>query len=97
MSVDNPNLAILEHVAKRLDYLVDDVVFLGGCATGLLITDRAAPPIRMTKKDYYRLFSIQRLSAEISEITNAQSALTACPHIWPAVLQRSNCLSPTIL
>ncbi len=49
MSVDNPNLVILEHVAKRLDYLVDDVVFLGGCATGLLITDGAAPPIRMTK------------------------------------------------
>ena len=34
MSVDNPNLAILEHVAKRLDCLVDDVVFLGGCACG---------------------------------------------------------------
>lgn len=25
------------------------MVFLGGCATGLLITDQAAPPIRVTK------------------------------------------------
>lgn len=62
---NNPNLEILEHVAKRLGQLVDDVVFLGGCATGLLVTDSAAPPIRITKDvdvitelasliDYYR-------------------------------------------
>jgi len=25
------------------------MVFLGGCATGLLITDTAAPPIRVTR------------------------------------------------
>ncbi|MBW1848707.1 MAG: hypothetical protein JRJ27_16550 [Deltaproteobacteria bacterium] len=28
--------------------MADDMVFIGGCATGLLITDRGAPPIRAT-------------------------------------------------
>lgn len=50
----------------RLGELADDMVFLGGCATGLLITDSAAPPIRVTRDvdaivqvvslaDYYKL------------------------------------------
>jgi hypothetical protein len=46
--VNNPNLFILEMVTEKLGPLVDAVVFLGGCATGLLITDPAAPPIRAT-------------------------------------------------
>ena len=33
---------------QQLDDLADRVVFLGGCATGLLLTDMAAPPIRFT-------------------------------------------------
>lgn len=62
----NPNLRILELAVKRLGSLADDMVFLGGCATGLLLTDVAAPPIRITQDvdvitevaslgDYYRL------------------------------------------
>lgn len=50
----------------RLGELADEMVFLGGCATGLLITDPAAPPIRVTRdvdaivkvlslNDYYKL------------------------------------------
>jgi len=35
--------------AARLGDLRDELVFLGSCATGLLITDRGAPPIRMTR------------------------------------------------
>ena len=46
--IDDPNLEILEHVASRLGSLVEEVVFLGGCATGLLITDPAAPSIRVS-------------------------------------------------
>jgi predicted nucleotidyltransferase len=45
----NPNLDILVRTVERLGELSDEMVFLGGCATGLLITDKAAPPIRMTK------------------------------------------------
>lgn len=33
----------------RLGELAEEMVFLGGCATGLLITDPAAPPIRVTR------------------------------------------------
>lgn len=62
----NPNLEILVLAVQRLGKLADEMVFLGGCATGLLITDPAAPPIRITRDvdaivqvvsraDYYRL------------------------------------------
>lgn len=63
---NNPNLLILELAVSALGSLVDDMVFLGGCATGLLVTDSAAPSIRATKDvdvitevasllDYHRL------------------------------------------
>jgi hypothetical protein len=42
----NPNLEILEKTVHRLGSLADEMVFLGACATGLLLTDPAAPPIR---------------------------------------------------
>lgn len=45
----NPNLEILEIAVARLGVLVEEMVFLGGCATGLLITDVVAPAIRATK------------------------------------------------
>ena len=45
----NPNLAITEAVAKRLSPLLPDLVFVGGCATGLLITDPASAPVRPTR------------------------------------------------
>ncbi|WP_456376970.1 hypothetical protein [Thiolapillus sp.] len=47
-STSNPNLALLELAVHDLGDLVDDFVFVGGCATGLLIDDAAAPPIRET-------------------------------------------------
>lgn len=45
----NPNMLILELAVARLGPLTDEMVFLGGCATGLLLTDPAAPPIRVTQ------------------------------------------------
>lgn len=45
----NPNLEILLLAVEQLGALVDEMVFLGGSATGLLITDPAASPIRVTK------------------------------------------------
>lgn len=44
----NPNLEILALAVDQLGQLAEEMVFLGGCATGLLITDSAAPPIRPT-------------------------------------------------
>ena len=45
----NPNIEILEVAARALGPVCDDLVFLGGCATALLITDPAAPPVRVTR------------------------------------------------
>ena len=45
----NPNLEVLHLAVEQLEELSDQMVFVGGCATGLLITDKAAPVIRVTK------------------------------------------------
>lgn len=42
------NVELIRTVANRLGPLLDKVVFLGGAATGLLITDTAAPDVRPT-------------------------------------------------
>lgn len=42
------NLESLILIANRLDELCDEVTFVGGCITGLLITDKAAPDVRFT-------------------------------------------------
>lgn len=46
--MDDPNRQILEAAARVLLPLLDEVVFVGGCATGLLITDPAAGGVRPT-------------------------------------------------
>ena len=45
---DNPNLAILELVAQALGPVCDSVIFVGGCATGLLLTQERPDRIRIT-------------------------------------------------
>jgi hypothetical protein len=44
----NPNLDLLLKIAHRLRPLLDEVVFVGGCTTALLITDPGAEAIRPT-------------------------------------------------
>ena len=46
---NNPNLAILELVAQALGPVCDNVIFVGGCATGLLLTQERPDRIRMTE------------------------------------------------
>ncbi len=69
----NPNIHILELAAAQLGELTGQLVFLGGCATGLLITDPAAPPIRMTK-DVDALVQVFTLS----EFRTIEAALRDC-------------------
>lgn len=45
----DPNRPLLEAAAIVLRPLLDELVFLGGCATGLLLTDPAAAGLRPTK------------------------------------------------
>ena len=42
----DPNLELLVRVAEGLGDLREQVTFVGGCATALLITDPAAAPVR---------------------------------------------------
>lgn len=62
----DPNIELLTRVAEALGELREQLVFVGGCATALLITDRAAPSVRathdvdavvaiVTLPDYHRL------------------------------------------
>lgn len=46
--IKNPNIQILEIAAERLKTLTEEMVFVGGCATGLLLTDPAASSVRAT-------------------------------------------------
>lgn len=69
----NPNLEIMEIAAARLGDLVEELVFLGGCATGLLLTDPLAPPIRATKdvdviSELGSLVDYHRLSGRLREL-----------------------------
>jgi hypothetical protein len=45
----DPNLRLLEEAAARLAPFLEEIVFVGGVTLGLLITDKAAAPIRSTK------------------------------------------------
>jgi predicted nucleotidyltransferase len=49
MNPNDPNIYQIQLVANALGALRDQLVFVGGCATGLLITDLARPPVRATK------------------------------------------------
>jgi hypothetical protein len=47
--VIDPNCALFESVVQLLAPVLDELVFVGGCTTGLFITDPAAAGIRATK------------------------------------------------
>lgn len=49
VTIQNLNIEIVTQAVKQLGELVNEMVFLGGCATGLLMTDSASPPIRQTR------------------------------------------------
>ncbi|HMH15325.1 MAG TPA: hypothetical protein VK578_19655 [Edaphobacter sp.] len=44
----DPNLPLLEDAVHKLASFLDEIVFVGGVTLGLLITDKAAAPIRGT-------------------------------------------------
>jgi hypothetical protein len=44
----NSNIELLKEVARHLGPLLSEVVFVGGCTTGLFITDAAAAEVRPT-------------------------------------------------
>lgn len=48
MNPQDPNVEMLEQVARALGELCDELVFVGGCAAGLLCTSPHTPPPRAT-------------------------------------------------
>lgn len=48
MNTRDPNVSIVELVAEALGDLRSELVLVGGCSVGLLITDRARPAVRQT-------------------------------------------------
>jgi predicted nucleotidyltransferase len=48
MNANDPNTPALELVAAALGRLREQLVLVGGCSVGLLITDQARPPVRET-------------------------------------------------
>ena len=48
MKLKYPNVEKVERVAHALGTLCEQLVFVGGCAVDLLLTDRAAAPTRVT-------------------------------------------------
>ena len=48
LTPENPNLRLISAAVRVLAPLLDRMVLVGGCATGLLITDPAAAPVRAT-------------------------------------------------
>jgi predicted nucleotidyltransferase len=45
---NDPNVGMLQLVSQALGHLKETLVFVGGCATGLLVTEEARPPARVT-------------------------------------------------
>ena len=45
----NPNFQMMRLVAGSLGKLNDDLVYVGGCVVGLLVTDEARPAVRSTQ------------------------------------------------
>jgi hypothetical protein len=60
--IQNPNAQILQLVDAALGNVANDVVYIGGCAAGLLVTDTGASPVRATL-DVDILVQVAALSA----------------------------------
>ena len=70
----NPNLQLLTDAAKLLDPILGELVFVGGCATALLITDKAAADGRPTPLCRWRqrttTLDVMPLNAKILGFSN---------------------------
>jgi hypothetical protein len=71
----DPNIEILAKVANALGELRARMTFVGGCATGLLITDPGASPVRATQD--VKTFST-RCRASSSKAAPRRARLSCC-------------------
>lgn len=64
MTARDPNRALLIKAAERLAPLLHRMVFVGGCATGLLVTEEGAAGVRATR-DVDVIVDVQNYGAYI--------------------------------
>lgn len=81
MNPNDPNVVMMELVAERLgESLREDLVFVGGAVTGLLITDPGQPSIRPTedvdlivhaavRSDYQRVEKVLRERGFVNDVS----------------------------
>lgn len=79
-----PNIELLELAAKLLRPLLGELVFLGGCATDLLITDPGAPKIRATSDvdaivEVGGLIEYHKLEGQLRDLGFTQSMFEDAP------------------
>jgi hypothetical protein len=82
--VADPNRALFESVVRLLAPVLDELVFVGGCTTGLFITDPAAGGIRPTKDvdaivDVTSYAKYAALSARLRALGLAEDTTTGAP------------------
>jgi hypothetical protein len=81
---ENPNLAQLVAVAAKLEPMLDQIAFVGGCVTGLLLTDPAAAPVGRGRNDF-------RMSHDLEDtvtVVDGRPEITEEVHRAPAELQK---------
>ena len=82
---DDPNLQLLEAAAQALEPMLGEVVFVGGCVTGLLITDPAVAGVRRPTTDVdviaevYSYAQYDELSDRLRELELVQDAREGAP------------------
>ncbi len=60
----NPNFQLLVDTAKLLKPILGELVFVGGCTTALLITDKAAADVRPT----YDVDAIAKITSYVGKV-----------------------------
>lgn len=84
MNRRDPNLAKVELIAHALGSLRDELVFVGGCAAGLLMTDAAATMARVTYDvdlvvEVAALHAYHRMEAEFTRLGFVRDASPDAP------------------
>lgn len=83
MNPNDPNVLLVEFVASSLGELSERFVFVGGSATGLLISDPARPPVRATRDvdviaELTSLISYYELQSELKRIGFREDSDVTC-------------------
>jgi hypothetical protein len=72
----NHNLDLLAQAARLLEPLLDELVFVGGCTTALLITHKDAADVRPT----YDVDAIAEITSYVLRAYESATSAKLCRH-----------------